>query len=163
MQLPHEAKAIGGIPLRLFVVEAAGGLEVAQPHAHTGVLHRRPQHTDRAAMVECGHDDLEELLPRRRLPAVARHELFPRLRLRRLDERDDLVAEDAGFAVVCRGVEFVPAVTEQVGLDVCLEGGLVGDAHGRVSFKVRVVAASTSFVAARRARTRSSSEMKAEP
>lgn len=81
-------------------------------------------------MIERSADNLEELLSGRRLSTVTRHELRPRLWLRGLDERDDLLTEDPHLSVVCGGFQLVPAVAEQVCLDVRLDRRLLGDAHG---------------------------------
>ena len=129
VQLPHDAEAVGGIPLALVVVESTRRLEGAQPHGDPGVLHGSAQHADRAAMVERRDDGVEELLPRGRLPAVAGDELPPRLGLGGLDEGDDLVAENAFRAVVCRGVQALPPVAEQAALDIALERRLARDGH----------------------------------
>jgi hypothetical protein len=80
-------------------------------------------------MVERRDDGVEELLPRGRLAAVPGDELSPCLRLRGLDEADDLVAENPLRAVVCRGVQALPPVAEQAALDIALERRLVRDGH----------------------------------
>ena len=132
VQLPDDTQPIRGVAPGLLLVETTRRLEEAQPDAHARVLHRGPQHADRAPVVERIDDDLEELLPRRRLAAMTGDQLLPCLGLGLLDERDDLLAEDPSLPFVGRRPKRMPTVPEQVRLDVRLEGRLLSDAHARL-------------------------------
>lgn len=127
MQLPDHHQPARRIALSLGVIETASRLEVAQPHMDAGILHLIPQHADGPAVIEGIRDHLGELLPRHRLTTMTRHQLPPRLRLGRLDERHHLVREQAQLAVITGRRHLRPAVAQQVRLDVGLERGLVRD------------------------------------
>ena len=81
VQLPDDTEPVGGVPLGLLVVEAARGLEVAQPHLDAGVLDGAAQHADGAAVVDGLGQTVEEALGGGILTAVTLHELRPRLGL----------------------------------------------------------------------------------
>ena len=74
-------------------------LEVREPDLDAEVLDAVAEHVDRAALVELGREPLEEVRAARLLAAVARRELTPRVRLRRLDEREQVARIEAEHAV----------------------------------------------------------------
>ena len=97
-------------------------LEEREPDLDAEVLDAVPQNVNRAALVDLGREPPEEVRARGLPAAVPRGELAPLLRLRRLDEREDLAGIEPEFAVERVRVALrVPAVLEQPRLDLPLE------------------------------------------
>ena len=127
VELAHHAASVRFVAFQQFGSEGVRRLEPAHPQCHARVLHRPAQDANRATVVDCVRNDLHQPLPRSRLATVTRDELLPRLRLRLLDEGNDLIREEPQIPVICRRRHRPPLVLGEVGFDVALEGrfGLV--------------------------------------
>lgn len=129
MKLPHHSQPVRLVAGGLFLVEPGGRFEVAEAHVDAPVLDGGAEHRDRASLVEFGGQARQELGACCVVTTMVPDEFRPRLRLGGLDEGDHLVGEESDLLVVVGGGDLRPAMRQQVGLDVALEGVLSGDGH----------------------------------
>ncbi len=121
-ELADEHEPVCLVPRDQLRREGVGRLEVREPDLDAEILDPVAEHLDRAALVELGGEPLEEVRPRSLVAAVARGELAPLLRLRRLDEREHLARIEPERPVEGARIALrVAAVLEEVRLDRALE------------------------------------------